>query len=97
MPNTYLLHCLDAPDSAAVREANREAHAAYMRAHAGHIVAGGPLIGPDGSTRIGIAAILRFEDPEALATFAENEPYRKAGLFAQISLHPMQVLMQETR
>lgn len=95
MTNTYLLHCLDAPGKAAVREANREAHAAYMQAHAGHVVIGGPLLGADGITRIGITAVLRFDDVNALTTFAENEPYRKAGLFERITLHPMQVVMRE--
>lgn len=97
MTNTYLLHCLDAPGKADVREANREAHAAYMRAHADHIVMGGPLLGADGSTRIGITAVLRFDDSEALATFVENEPYRKAGLFDRTTLHPMQIVMRESR
>jgi len=96
MTNTYLLHCLDAPGKASVREANREAHAAYMRAHAHHIVIGGPLLDTDGVTRIGITAVLRFDDLAALSTFAENEPYRKAGLFDRITLHPMQVVMRES-
>lgn len=97
MPHTYLLHCLDAPGKAHVREATREAHAAYMRVHAEHIVIGGPLLSPDGSTRIGITAVLRFEDPTALANFVDNEPYRKAGLFERVSLHPLQIVMGEPR
>ncbi len=96
MTNTYLLHCLDASGKAHIREATREAHAAYMRAHADHIVMGGPLLSGDGSRRIGISAVLRFDDPGALAAFAENEPYRKAGLFDQITLHPMQIVMRES-
>lgn len=96
MTNTYLLHCLDAPGKESVREGIREAHAAYMRAHADHIVIGGPLFGVDGATRIGIMAVLRFDDVRALSTFAENEPYRKAGLFDRITLHPMQVVMRES-
>lgn len=96
MPNTYLLHCLDAPGKADIREANRAAHAEYMRTHANHIILGGPLLSEDGSTRIGITAVLRFDDHTALATFAENEPYRKAGLFDRISLHPIQVVMRES-
>lgn len=94
MPQLYLLHCLDAPGTAALREANREAHAAYMRAHADHVVLGGPLLAADGTTRIGVSAVLRFDDAQALARFAEGEPYRRAGLFDRISLHPMQVVMQ---
>lgn len=95
MTNTYLLHCLDAPGKAHIREATREAHAAYMLAHADFIVMGGPLLSGDGSTRIGISAVLRFDDPDALTEFAENEPYRKAGLFDRVTLHPMQIVMRE--
>lgn len=97
MTTTYLLHCLDAPERAYIREATRDAHAAYMRAHADHIVMGGPLLGVDGVTRIGIMAVLRFDDASALARFTENEPYRKAGLFDQIRLHPMQIVVGEPR
>lgn len=94
MPQLYLLHCLDAPGSAPLREAHREAHAAYMREHARHVVLGGPLLDADGTTRIGITAVLRFDDDDALARFTADEPYRKAGLFDRISLHPMQVVMR---
>jgi uncharacterized protein YciI len=94
MTNTFILHCIDGPGTATIRAANREAHAAYMRAHAEHILMGGPLLAPDGVTRIGIMAVLRFSDTDSLQAFTENEPYRKAGVFTQINLHPMQVVMQ---
>ena len=54
----YVLHCLDRENGADLREANREAHASYMRQHAQHIVLGGPLLGADGKTRIGVMVVL---------------------------------------
>ncbi len=90
----YVLHCLDRKNGAALREANREDHAAYMRKHADHVVLGGPLLAADGQTRIGVLAVVRFSTRAQLETFAAEEPYRQAGLFSSVRMTPFQTVMQ---
>ena len=92
----YALHCLDRPDAAHLREAHREAHAAYMRRHTDHVVLGGPLLSADGQTRIGILVVVDFPDKGSVEHFMRNEPYQQAGLFATVSLTPFQAVMQAT-
>lgn len=90
----YALHCLDRPDAAHLREAHREAHAAYMRRHAGQVVLGGPLLSTDGKTRIGILVVIDLPDIASVEHFMRNEPYQQAGLFTAVSLTPFQAVMQ---
>lgn len=90
----YVLHCLDGEQSAELRETHREAHAVYMRKHAAHVILGGPLLAPDGKTRIGVMVVLSFLEPAQLEKFAAEEPYRQAGLFSIVSLRPFQAVMQ---
>lgn len=52
----FAIHCPDREDTATLRESLRELHAAHMRRHADRIVFGGPLLGPDEKSRIGVLA-----------------------------------------
>lgn len=89
----YVLHCLDKADSVLLREAHREAHAAYMKRHADRVVLGGPLLGADGQTRIGMLVVIDMPDRVSAERFSANEPYRRAGLFASVSLEPFHAVM----
>lgn len=89
----YVIHCLDHPERAALRQANTDAHAQYMRAHADRVRLGGPLVSTDGQTRIGVLVVIDFDDRDALQAFIEHEPYRRAGLFARVDVHPFARVM----
>jgi uncharacterized protein YciI len=84
----FVFHCADKPDSAALRAANRPAHLAHLERHADAILAGGPLLGEDGTSAVGSLLILDFPDRAAAERFAADDPYAKAGLFAVVMITP---------
>ena len=84
----YAIHCLDKPDSVAIRLANREAHVAHLRRQGEHLVAAGPLLADDGQTMIGSLIIVDFAEKSMLDAFVQDDHYAKAGLFERVSVKP---------
>ena len=84
----FVFHCTDKPDSAALRAATRPQHLAYLERHADAILAGGPLLGEDGTSPVGSLLILDLPDRAAAERFAAGDPYAKAGLFAAVTITP---------
>lgn len=62
---------------------NRAAHLAYIE-ETGVVAMAGPLL--DGDAMIGSLVILDVDDMAAAQTWADNDPYAKAGLFASVEL-----------
>lgn len=82
----FLLFCLDKPDSLALRMANREAHLAYIAAHADQTPAAGPLLDDEGRM-IGSLLVIEAADRTAAEAFSDADPYRRAGLFERVEIH----------
>lgn len=91
----FAIHCLDKPGAEALRHAVQDAHAAYMRAQAGRIVFGGPLLADDGATRVGTLVVVDLPSRAELDAFLDAEPYRRAGLFDRCEVHPCQRVVQD--
>ena len=68
------------------RKANREAHLAYIEA-TGVVNQAGPLL-DDAEQMIGSLVILDVADIAAAQSWADNDPYAKAGLFESVELIP---------
>ncbi|WP_171133822.1 MULTISPECIES: YciI family protein [unclassified Ruegeria] len=64
---------------------NRAAHLAYIE-ETGVVSQAGPLL--DGDAMIGSLIILDVADLAAAQTWADNDPYAKAGLFQSVELIP---------
>lgn len=84
----FLLHALDRPGSIDIRMANRPAHLEWAASHADKILVAGPLFQDDGETFAGSCFILNMPSLEAAKSWAEDDPYAKAGLFGTVSLTP---------
>ncbi|MCA0929646.1 YciI family protein [Ruegeria profundi] len=67
------------------RKDNRADHLAYIE-QTGVVSQAGPLL--DGDAMIGSLVILEVEDMTAAQTWADNDPYAKAGLFKSVELIP---------
>jgi uncharacterized protein YciI len=78
------LTCRDKAGALPVRQANRDAHLAYI-AETGVVAQAGPLLDADGAM-CGSLVILEVDDMAAAETWAANDPYAKAGLFDSVSL-----------
>ncbi|NOD65059.1 MULTISPECIES: YciI family protein [unclassified Ruegeria] len=75
----------DKPDALQTRLDNRAAHLAYIE-ETGVVSQAGPLL--NGDAMIGSLIILDVADTAAAQTWADNDPYAKAGLFQSVELIP---------
>ncbi len=64
---------------------NRSAHLAYIK-ETGVVSQAGPLL--DGDQMIGSLIILDVDDLAAAQSWADGDPYAKAGLFKSVELIP---------
>lgn len=86
----YILYCRDNPlVSHEVRTAYKEEHLTYLDQHSELIVLGGAMLAEDGATRVGSTLILNVASLEQAESFSENEPFRKAGLYATVGITRM--------
>jgi uncharacterized protein YciI len=85
----YLIHGVDDPGAAGIRAAHREAHFAYLERHRDILVLGGATLADDGTTRTGSVLIINVPTRADADAFARDEPFRKAGLFAQHTVTKM--------
>jgi uncharacterized protein len=80
----FALLAKDKPDALQTRLDNREAHLAYVAA-TGVVEIAGPLLDDDGQM-CGSLIVLDVADLAAAQDWAANDPYAKAGLFADVTL-----------
>jgi uncharacterized protein YciI len=79
-----LLECRDKPGSLEVRTANRDQHLEYLKSKGQMVLSAGPLL-DDAGAMCGSVVILRATEAEA-ASFAQNDPYARAGLFEKVDI-----------
>ena len=76
-----------------VRKANREAHLEYLKASAAIVEQAGPLL-DDEEQMIGSLIVLDVADMDAARSWANDDPYAKAGLFQSVDLIPWKRVIQ---
>lgn len=72
-----------------IRSERLDAHLAYLDQHRDILLLGGALLDEDGATRVGSLLVLNVENRAQAEDFAENEPFRQAGLYASARLTRM--------
>jgi len=75
----------DKPGALALRMENRQDHLAYIEA-TGVVAQAGPLLDAQGQMA-GSLVVLDVPDMAAAESWAANDPYAEAGLFADVQLH----------
>ncbi len=78
------LFARDKPGALQVRLDNREAHLAYIE-RTGVVAQAGPLLDGDGAM-CGSLVVLDVPDMAAAESWAGDDPYARAGLFASVEL-----------
>jgi uncharacterized protein len=78
------LICQDKPGALPTRVENRAAHLAYI-AETGIVDLAGPFLNADGQMS-GSLLVLNVDDMAQAESWAANDPYAKAGLFASVTL-----------
>ena len=82
----FVATCIDKENALALRMATRDAHFAYVR-DTGVVRLGGPFLDAKGDMA-GSLIIFEAEDLDAARAWHENDPYKKAGLFARSEVRP---------
>jgi uncharacterized protein len=85
----FSVHALDAPDSAAKRQAVHADHVAHLKTAKDQgvtIVVGGPLVADDGKTSIGSLMVLEAPDRATAEKFNNADPFAKNGVWAQVEI-----------
>jgi uncharacterized protein YciI len=79
----------DHPDSTALRAQTKVRHSAHLDAATEglRVLQTGPLLDEKGA-EAGSLLILEANAIEAVQAFMEADPYARAGLFAQVEIHP---------
>jgi uncharacterized protein len=90
---TFILTCIDNPNSLDLRMATRGDHLAYLAGFKEAVKIAGPLLDVVDGAMIGSHFILEFETLAQAQAFASNDPYAKAGLFASHAVHPYRILI----
>lgn len=85
----FVLTATDKENSLALRMATRAAHFEYAKA-TGVIRLGGPFLDAKGEMA-GSLIVIEAADLAAAKTWAANDPYAKAGLFAASEIRPWKV------
>ncbi len=80
----YFFYCRDKPGTGALRKQLVETHWSFMDGYASRMSARGPTVQEDGVTQTGSTHIVDLPDADAARVFACEEPYYKAGVFAEV-------------
>ena len=80
----FALMTKDKPGALQTRKDNREAHLAYI-AETGVVEMAGPVL-DDAGEMCGSLIVLEVDDLAAAQSWADNDPYTKAGLFNDVTL-----------
>lgn len=92
----YFFYCRDKPGMAAERKAIVEQHWSFMDRYADTMIARGPTMTDDGAAVTGSMHMLDLPDAEAARVFAFEEPYYKAGVYAEVLVRRCRNAMERT-
>ncbi|WP_343312972.1 YciI-like protein [Brucella sp. BE17] len=83
----FALLCTDKPDHLQVRLDTRPAHLDYLNGLGDVLKFAGPFLGDDGKPN-GSLVVVEAGDQVEAEKIAVNDPYAKAGLFAEVIVRP---------
>lgn len=81
----FAIHCIDKPLQRELRVATRAEHLAYLETAIDQILVAGPLLDDEGEP-IGSMLLMYFPDRRTAVSFAADDPYARAGLFASVAV-----------
>ena len=84
----FMILCTDKPGARELRAATRPAHLAYLSSGEVQVKLGGAWLDEADSGPLGSLLVVDAPDIAAARTFAAEDPYAKAGLFASVEVRP---------
>lgn len=96
----WLMVCRHKPGSAALRDATREAHRAYVASGGdggARVLTGSAITEDDGETATGNFGVLEAATRQAATDFAWNDPYALAGIVESVEITALASRFQANR
>ena len=87
----YVLICNDKPDSEELRKSVRDSHLNHLQNY--DVRFAGPMLSDDAETMIGSIIVIEGDSREVAQSFADNDPYQQAGLFADVTIRPFRQVL----
>ena len=88
----YTVTCRDKPDGFELRASTRAAHLDWLAASRLPVKLGGPWMDAQGRS-VGSLLIVEASDLAEVRAWAEEDPYARAGLFAQVTVEPWRLVV----
>ena len=82
----YVIQAFDKPDSLHIRLATRDAHVEYVKGQPVKLLLAGPLMNDETDKPIGTLLVVEADGRSDVEYYAENDPYSKANLFAEVRI-----------
>jgi uncharacterized protein len=92
----YLFYCRDRPDTTALLERFTEKHWSFMDGYADRLIARGPTLTADGNQHTGSLHIVDLAAADDTEPFAYQEPFYKAGVYAEVMIRRWENLIGRT-
>lgn len=83
----YALICTDKPGALEIRRESRPDHLAFLEGLGDRLKLAGPFLDEGGNPN-GSLVIIEAESREAAQALAAQDPYARAGLFADVEVRP---------
>ena len=80
----YAVICFDRPGSAILRDANRDAHMAYLEVNVDKIEFAGPLKDDENAPSTGAIFILNVPNRDDAENFMNGDAFNKAGVYESV-------------
>ncbi len=87
----FVLTCIDRKDALEARMGARPAHLQYVDDRLSMVKLAGPFLDEAGGM-VGSMFIIEAQDQAAVETFAAEDPYALAGVFAETTVRPFRVV-----
>ena len=82
----YAIICLDRPDSAPLRDANRAAHQDFLKANSEKIVFGGPLKNTPEGASTGALIVVDCATRQDAEAFIAADPFYRGGVYESVAV-----------
>ncbi len=95
-PTAYLVLGHDAPDAEDELLRMADAHWDYIDRFSASLIARGPILSADGEAHLGSVHVIVAGSASEARRFADEEPYRRAGLYASVSVERFEDLLGQS-
>lgn len=92
----FFVYGRDRPGSLALRLELAEEHWTFMDGYGDAMIARGPTLTDDGEAMTGSLHVVDLPSADAARAFAFEEPYHRAGVFAEVLVHPWRNVLGRT-